>query len=282
MTRKKDAKQIREDALAMAQKKAETGCAGCAAAYLDVAREHGATDEDVARAIDQAPALSRAALLRASLGAAATVAAASLLPQLHAAAAASLEPGKAGTELSPSQVAARAAGILANPPGKALAARIEQRGYTFTPQYSRGFEHPDGHTTLILIFTAPGTKQFAQLVWIGQPGGQQKMAAEEITFRPDMPRPRRDWTAQQAREWINQNVTAMALGRFDGSTLTEVTPNDFQSCLLCVVDASIEACGFIAFDCIGSGPLYFVCLLDICGAIAYFCLDICYGSGACP
>jgi hypothetical protein len=282
MNRKKDTKQIREDALAMAQKKAESGCAGCAAAYLDVAREHGATDEDVARMIDRAPALSRAALLRASLGAAATVAAASLVPQFRAAAAASLEPSKAGTELSPSQIATLAAGILANSPGKTLAARIEQRGYRFMPQYSRGLAHPDGHTTLVLIFAAPGTKNFAQMVWIGHAGGQQKMAVEEITFRPDASRPRRDLTAQQRRAWISQNVTVTRLGRFDGSALTGVTPNDQQSCQECLLFCIEDGCGETAVFCLWSGPYWFACVLDACGVVVYLCVDSCYAIEECP
>lgn len=50
-TRDKTSDQIRQTALAMAQKKAEKGCIPCVEAYLELARQHGASSKDVAEAL---------------------------------------------------------------------------------------------------------------------------------------------------------------------------------------------------------------------------------------
>jgi len=49
--RTKSPEEIRITALAMAQRKLAAGCQPCAAAYLDLARQHGATDAELAAAV---------------------------------------------------------------------------------------------------------------------------------------------------------------------------------------------------------------------------------------
>jgi AhpD family alkylhydroperoxidase len=43
--------EVVRDALAMASRKRQEGCEPCAEAYLSLAREHGATDQQVAAAL---------------------------------------------------------------------------------------------------------------------------------------------------------------------------------------------------------------------------------------
>lgn len=51
MHRTRDAARIREDAIRMAIRKETEGCGGCARGYFDLARKHGATEEDIQEAI---------------------------------------------------------------------------------------------------------------------------------------------------------------------------------------------------------------------------------------
>ncbi len=52
--RQRDVVSIRADAINMAIKKALEGCLGCAESYFKLARQHGATEEDIERAITDA------------------------------------------------------------------------------------------------------------------------------------------------------------------------------------------------------------------------------------
>lgn len=87
----RQSQDIRTDAIAMAIKKMGEGCEGCAYGYFNLARTHGATEEEIERAITGMPnssgnALSRAdALKLAAIGAArigALAAASTAFPQL--------------------------------------------------------------------------------------------------------------------------------------------------------------------------------------------------------
>jgi len=49
--RMKAGEEIVRDALRMAAQKAAAGCGACADAYLDLARQHGAADEDIRAAL---------------------------------------------------------------------------------------------------------------------------------------------------------------------------------------------------------------------------------------
>src|SRR5579863_4549934 len=60
-TQPRPSAKIRADALAMAAKKQSSGCDGCATAYIDLAREHGATTEQIARTGVVIPRDNRAA-----------------------------------------------------------------------------------------------------------------------------------------------------------------------------------------------------------------------------
>lgn len=55
MFRQRDPIRIREDALHMAMKKAQISCRSCATSYLELARQHGATEEQIRFAINKVP-----------------------------------------------------------------------------------------------------------------------------------------------------------------------------------------------------------------------------------
>lgn len=50
--REKAPEKISADALAMARRKQRAGCKPCVEAYVDLARRHGATDDEIRRALD--------------------------------------------------------------------------------------------------------------------------------------------------------------------------------------------------------------------------------------
>src|SRR5260221_13154379 len=54
MLRPRDSAHIRTAALEMAIRKAKTGCYACAQRYFELAKEHGAAEEEISRAIDAA------------------------------------------------------------------------------------------------------------------------------------------------------------------------------------------------------------------------------------
>ena len=88
MLRSRAAVAIRADALKMAIRKATTGCYACAHSYFALARKHGATEEEVYRAIDAAvesdeKGISRRVLLKIAAGVlvGGTLSAGELLPQ---------------------------------------------------------------------------------------------------------------------------------------------------------------------------------------------------------
>lgn len=54
MTRQRPAEQVRSDAIAMGLKKASKGCPACADGYFELARQHGATEEEIKRALESA------------------------------------------------------------------------------------------------------------------------------------------------------------------------------------------------------------------------------------
>src|SRR5260221_11953955 len=54
MLRPRDSAHIRTTALEMAIRKAKTGCYACAQRYFELAKKHGAAEEEISRAIDAA------------------------------------------------------------------------------------------------------------------------------------------------------------------------------------------------------------------------------------
>ncbi|HEX6483425.1 MAG TPA: hypothetical protein VF043_31650 [Ktedonobacteraceae bacterium] len=88
MLRPRNPQQIRTDGLKMAIRKAKTGCHSCAQGYFELAKKHGATEEEISRAITTAYGsgiqhISRRDLIQlaAAVLAGATFAAAKFLPQ---------------------------------------------------------------------------------------------------------------------------------------------------------------------------------------------------------
>jgi hypothetical protein len=77
MIRQRNSAQIRQDAINMAIKKANQGCLGCAQNYFELARKHGATEEEIYQSIDNPSipitkvGISRRTLLKIAMGVAA-------------------------------------------------------------------------------------------------------------------------------------------------------------------------------------------------------------------
>src|SRR5258708_12036041 len=87
MLRPRDSAHIRTTALEMAIRKAKTGCYACAQRYFELAKKHGAAEEEISRAIDAAvesseQGVSRRHLLKiaAAVGAGETLVGSELLP----------------------------------------------------------------------------------------------------------------------------------------------------------------------------------------------------------
>ncbi len=88
MLRPRDSAHIRTAALEMAIRKAKTGCYACAQRYFELAKKHGAAEEEISRAIDAAvesgeQGVSRRHLLKiaAAVVAGVTLGSSELLPQ---------------------------------------------------------------------------------------------------------------------------------------------------------------------------------------------------------
>src|SRR5579884_3330853 len=54
MLQQRASEQIRIDALKMGIKKAQEGCLSCAYGYFTLAKQHGASDEEIQQAVDEA------------------------------------------------------------------------------------------------------------------------------------------------------------------------------------------------------------------------------------
>ena len=94
--RRRTSEDIRQRALETAARKQQEGCESCAASYLDLAREHGATETEITRAMGLATeangGLGRRRLLQVTASALAAGAAGALLLPGRASARSSLTP----------------------------------------------------------------------------------------------------------------------------------------------------------------------------------------------
>src|SRR4029077_6528571 len=91
--RRRNSEDIRQRALETAARKQQEGCESCAASYLDLAREHGATETEITRAMGLATSgLGRRRLLQFTASALAAGAAGALLLPGRASARSSLAP----------------------------------------------------------------------------------------------------------------------------------------------------------------------------------------------
>src|SRR5262245_59420363 len=94
--RRRNSEDIRQRALETAARKQREGCESCAVSYLDLAREHGATEAEVARAMESATGpsggLGRRRLLQFTASALAAGAAGALLLPGRASARSSITP----------------------------------------------------------------------------------------------------------------------------------------------------------------------------------------------
>ncbi|HEX9067852.1 MAG TPA: carboxymuconolactone decarboxylase family protein [Ktedonobacterales bacterium] len=114
--------EIRERALEQAAKKYQEGCDGCVTSYLELARQHGATEQQIEQALARA-AMSRRKLLRFAGAAVAAGIAGTVLSPVGASAAPFFKhedqdvgpvPGFFGTDSCTSLKAATAAGMPLN------------------------------------------------------------------------------------------------------------------------------------------------------------------------
>src|SRR5215831_15033292 len=94
--RRRNPEDIRQRALETAARKQQEGCESCAISYLDLAREHGATEAEIARAMGSATGanrgLGRRRLLQFTASALAAGAAGALLLPGRASARTSVTP----------------------------------------------------------------------------------------------------------------------------------------------------------------------------------------------
>src|SRR5215831_2025900 len=94
--RRRTSEDIRQRALETAACKQREGCESCATSYLDLAREHGATEAEIARAMGQTArsrfSLGRRRLLQVTASAVAAGAAGVLLLPVRASARSALAP----------------------------------------------------------------------------------------------------------------------------------------------------------------------------------------------
>ena len=67
MLRQRTSEQIRTDAIRMGVKKAEDGCLSCMHSYFNLARQNGATQEEIEQALDKMTATGDKGLLRRDL-----------------------------------------------------------------------------------------------------------------------------------------------------------------------------------------------------------------------
>jgi hypothetical protein len=105
--RRRNSEDIRQRALETAARKQREGCESCAASYLDLAREHGATETEIARAMGQTGqtartgfSLGRRRLLQVTASALAAGAAGALLIPGRASARSALAPVSANEHSS--------------------------------------------------------------------------------------------------------------------------------------------------------------------------------------
>nr|MDQ2717528.1 hypothetical protein [Chloroflexota bacterium] len=69
MIRKRSSEQVHVDAVKMGIQKARSGCSSCAEGYFELARQHGASDEEIRQALESAAStpdkdLSRRGLIK--------------------------------------------------------------------------------------------------------------------------------------------------------------------------------------------------------------------------
>lgn len=90
--RQRDSAEIRTRALETARQKQEEGCVSCAASYLDLAREHGATDAEI-RCVTQRAGMGRRRFMQMAAAAVAMGVAGTILTPNKASAMSKIDPG---------------------------------------------------------------------------------------------------------------------------------------------------------------------------------------------
>lgn len=133
MTRARDSKKIRRDALRMARTKLQEGCEGCTAGYLVLAREHGATDAEVEQVFAQSGALSRRELLTKAAALSSALVAGSFLP---ATASADSKNATGITPVQGDQLHPLVGACMRNPDTRLIRSYIEQHGFRVSMQHS--------------------------------------------------------------------------------------------------------------------------------------------------
>ena len=270
MKRSRAPEAVRADALAMGSKKTAAGCDGCAESYFALARQHGATDEDIACArasgLSQRAArgLTRGALLKSAVvGAAGAVSRAAIEGVRPGEAHAAGAPATTTTVVSDQAMQPLMGAALANPQTRMLRAYIEQRGFGLSAPHSRGFVRSDGARGLVLIFAAPGRKDFGLIAWGRSPAGREMVQGDLVHYLRDSG-PTTSLAA--ARQYIKPTGLAVIDGQI-------AVVDDYWTCWW---DHVIFCCGPAAIGCIWAAGAYLVCLLAICDFCVFAADFWCY------
>lgn len=244
----------------MARTKLQEGCEGCAAGYLALARQHGATDREVEQVLSHSKALSRRELLtKAAALSSALIAGSSLPATVHADAKnpTGITPLR-GTHLHPFIGAA-----MRNPDTRLIRSYIEQHGFRISIPHSQGAIRPDGSEILTIVFTADnGTKDHSLIVWSKTATGEERVQGDTIHYLQDS-------GPSDSLEAASQYIKTTGLSVVDGQI---VVVDDYWSCFW---KALVGCCGPGAIGCLWAGPAWLECVYAVCGFCVYYAMWVC-------
>lgn len=261
MTRARDSKKIRHDALCMARSKLREGCEGCAAGYLALARQHGATEGEIEHVHSEAGQVSRRDLLTKVAAVSAIVMASSLLP------AGALADSRHATGITPlqgDQLHPLVGAAMRNPDARLIRSYIERHGFRPSMPHSRGAIRSDGSEMVTLVFTAQdGSKDHALVAWSKTVTGEERVQGDVIHYL-------RDSGPTDNLEAASRYIKTTGLSVVNGRI---VVVDDYWSCFW---KALIGCCGPGAIGCLWAGPAWLECVYAVCGFCVYYAMWVCY------
>lgn len=261
MTRARDSKKIRHDALRMAHTKLREGCEGCVAGYLALARQHGATDEEVESVLSRTGDLSRRELLIKAVAASCALVVGSVLPT---AALADSNRAAGITPLQGDQLHPLFGTAMRNTDVHLLHSYIEQHGFRLSMPHSRGAVRPDGSEMLTLVFKANDrSKDHALIAWARTATGTERVQGDIIHYLQDSGPIS---SLQAASLFIKTTGLSVVNGQI-------VVVDDYWSCFW---KALVGCCGPGAIACLWAGPAWLECVYAVCGFCVYYSMWTCY------
>lgn len=261
MTRARDSKKIRRDALRMARTKLQEGCEGCAAGYLALARQHGATDGEVEQVLSQSGELSRRELLTKVAALSSALVAGTFLP---ATAPADAKNTTGITSLRGAQLHPFVGAAVRNPDTRLVRSYIERHGFRLSIPHSHGAIRPDGSEMLALVFTATdASKDHALIAWSRTATGQERVQGDIIHYL-------RDSGPTNSLEAASKYIKTTGLSVENGQI---VVVDDYWSCFW---KALVGCCGPGAIGCLWAGPAWLECVYAVCGFCVYYAMWVCY------